>query len=251
MPPSKSFLIVSSLGAILQSGSVLIDIPVIDETFYGNKIHEYEKELKTRVMFSYEEACEFIGRELMHEQHLSIQAGRQINLPYDKFVNSIRNGSWPKTSHGLRSPVGSVLYDLGWEVAPQISAIPFIDKLLGVIVGFSGNYKVVIHHFKPASNLANLTTEAALLIMECIKYSSGSSKLINSLKGNKLLEDKHGFQNTSGLPEIDNKFYREKIFTYKGELKQIGVVVDFEEAIKKFAHLFKQKASQTSFNQAC
>ncbi|TKY68745.1 hypothetical protein E2542_SST05005 [Spatholobus suberectus] len=279
MPPSKSFLIGSSLGRILQSGSVLVDIPLVDESFYGNRIHEYEKELKTiGVMFSYEEACEFIGRELMHRAasfilsrgHVIlmlkfIQCQRQSNLPVDKFVNSIRNGSWLKTSHGLRSPVGSVLYDLGWEVASQISSIPFIDqayfgeeiynfkeefKLLGVIVGFSGNYKVVIDHLKPPYNLTNLTAKAVLLIMECIKYSAGSSKLINSLKGTSCLKTNMGFKTPGecflydpawgcilevfyGLPVIDNKFYGEKIFTYKGELKQIGVGVDFEEAIEK------------------
>jgi len=52
-----------------------------------------------------------------------------------------------------------------------------------------------------------------------------------------------------GLPVIDKKFYEERIFSYKGELKQIGVVVDFEEAIKGFVRQFKQKASKTSFKQ--
>ncbi|TKY68750.1 hypothetical protein E2542_SST05010 [Spatholobus suberectus] len=271
MPPSKSFLIGSSLGRILQTGSALVDIPLVDETFYGNRIREYVEELKTiGVMFSYEEACEFIGRELMHRAASSgisrsqvilmlkfIQHQRESLLPVDKFVNSIRNGSWLKTSHGLRSPAyfGEEIYNFQEEL-----------KLLRVIVGFSGNYKVVIDHLKSPSNLANLTAKAVLLIMECIKYSSSSSKLINSLMGTSCLKTNMGFKTPgecflydpvwgcilevfNGLPVIDHKFYGNKIFTYKGELKQIGVVVDFEEAIKKFAHHFKQKASQTAFNQ--
>ncbi|XP_020240168.1 uncharacterized protein LOC109819008 [Cajanus cajan] len=295
MPPCKSFLIGSSLGKILQSGSVLVDIPLVDENYYGTRIHEYEKELKTiGVMFSYEEACEFIARQLMQRAasfNLSrshvilmlkfIQHQRQSCLPVDNFVNSIRNGSWLKTSHGLRSPVGSVLYDSEWEVASRISAIPFIDrdyfgeeinnfkeelKLLGVIVGFSKNYNVVIDHLKSPSNFANLKADVVMLLLECIKFSSGSDKLLNSLKGSCCLKTNLGFK-TPGecflsdpvwgcilelfncLAAIDHKFYGEKIFTYKGELKQIGAVVDFEEAIKKFGQLFKQKASQTSFNQ--
>ncbi|KAB1210018.1 hypothetical protein CJ030_MR6G023567 [Morella rubra] len=36
-PPSRSFMLGSSLGNILQSGSVLVDIPIIDESFYGKK----------------------------------------------------------------------------------------------------------------------------------------------------------------------------------------------------------------------
>ncbi|XP_027337858.1 uncharacterized protein LOC113851547 [Abrus precatorius] len=293
-PPSKSFLIRSSLGRILQSGSVLVDIPLVDESFYGRRILEYEEELKTvGVMFSYEQACEFIGKELMNRaesftlsrNHVIlmlkfIQYLRQSLLPSDKFVNSIRKGSWLKTSHGLRSPVGSVLYDSGWGVASQISAIPFIDqvyfgeeiynfkeelKLLGVIVGFNGNYNVVIDHIKPAYNLACLTAEAVLLIMECIKQSSSSGgKLLNLFKGMSFLKTNNGMYKTPGecflydpvwgclfavfsdFPVIDHKFYGDKIFNYKGELKKTGVVVDFEEAIQKFHCLFKQ-ASKRSF----
>ncbi|XP_004517178.1 uncharacterized protein, partial [Cicer arietinum] len=66
MPPSKSFLIGSQLGNILQSGSVLVDIPLIDESFYGDRLNEYKEELKTvGVMFCCEEACGFIGKKLM------------------------------------------------------------------------------------------------------------------------------------------------------------------------------------------
>ncbi|RDX63859.1 hypothetical protein CR513_57659, partial [Mucuna pruriens] len=294
-PPSKSFLIGSSLGRILQSGSALVDIPLIDESFYGNPINEYKDELKTiGVMFSCEEACEFIGRELMShadsftlsKKHVLlmldfIQYLRKTYLPFVQFVDSIREKSWLRTSHGLRSPIRSVLYGSGWQVASQISDIPFIDKvyfgeeiynykevleLLGVIVGFNENYQVVIDHFKPPSHWANLTAEAVLLIMECIKFSSGSSKLINSLKETSCLKTNMGFKTPGecffydptwgcilevfkGLPVIDHKFYGRKIFTYKDELKQMGVVVDFKEAIQKFENLFKQKASLNSFNQ--
>ncbi|CAJ1949708.1 unnamed protein product [Sphenostylis stenocarpa] len=294
-PPSKSFLIGSSLGRILQSGSALVDIPLIDEDFYGNKIFEYKDELKTiGVMFSCEEACEFIGRELMSRAAFStlsrnhillmfdfIQYLRKNYLPLEEFVNSIREGSWLRTSHGLRSPIGSVLYDSGWQVASQISSIPFIHndyfgediykykevlELLGVEVGFNDKYQVVIDHLKPPSDLVNLTAEAVLLIMECIEFSRGSSELINPLKETSFLKTNMGFKTPgecflhdplwgcilevfNGLPVLDHKFYGDKIFSYKDELKKIGVVVDFEEAIEKFAHLFKQKASQASINQ--
>ncbi|MCI17976.1 sacsin, partial [Trifolium medium] len=128
-PPSKSFLIRSPLGKILQSGSVLVDIPLIDESFYGDKINNYEEELKTiGVMSSCEEACNFIGRELMSrassftlsKNHVLlmlkfIQYLRKSLLPVDKFVISIKDGPWLKTSRGLRSPNGSVLNDSEWK----------------------------------------------------------------------------------------------------------------------------------------
>jgi sacsin len=52
-----------------------------------------------------------------------------------------------------------------------------------------------------------------------------------------------------GLPVIDHKFYGKKILSYKDELKQTGVVVDFMDAIKRFASLFELKALETSINQ--
>ncbi|WJX32086.1 hypothetical protein P8452_20455 [Trifolium repens] len=294
MPPSKSFLIGSSLGKILQSGSVLVDIPLIDESFYGARINEYKEELKIiGVMFSYEEACEFIGRELMSRaDSFSLRANhvllmlnfiqylRKSLLPLDKFVNFIREKSWLKTSWGFRSPVGSVLNDSRWQVASQISNIPFIDnnyfgeeihnykeelKLLGVIVDLSGNYQVVIEHLKLPSNFSSLTNEVLLLILECIKYSNAPIKLLYSLKRVSCLKTNMGFKTPSecflydpvwgcilevfdDLPVIDHEFYGEKIFSYKDELMQIGVLVDFEDAIKKLGILFEQKALETSIN---
>jgi len=294
-PPSKSFLIRSPLGKILQSGSVLVDIPLIDESFYGDRINKYEEELKTiGVMSSCEEACKFIGRELMSrassftlsKNHVLlmlkfIQYLRGSLLPLDKFVNSIRDEPWLKTSEGLRSPVGSVLNDSGWKVASQISNIPFIDqayfgeeiysykeelKLLGVVVGLNRNYQIVIKHLKSPSDLASLTAEAVLLIMQCIKFLDDPSKILSSLKGTRCLKTNMGFKIPSecflydqtwgcildvfnSLPVIDHKFYGDNIFSYKNELKKIGVVVDFGDAINRFASLFKQKASQASFNQ--
>ncbi|XP_058745309.1 uncharacterized protein LOC131618058 [Vicia villosa] len=292
-PPSKSFLIGSSLGKLLHSGSALVDIHLVDESFYGERINEYSDELnRVGVMLSCEEACKFIGRELMSRASsfsLSrsqvllmlnfIQYLRKSFLPLDKFIDSIKEGSWLKTSRGLRSPVGSVLNDSGWKAASQISNIPFIDqsyfgeeiynykeelKLLGVIVDVSGNYQVVIEHLN--TNLTSLTAEAVLLLMECIKYSNVPIEVLNSIKETRCLKTNTGFKTPgqcflydpvwgcilkvfTGLPVIDRAFYGDRLFSYKDELRKIGVVVDFVDAIKKFASLFEQKASETSINQ--
>ncbi|XP_045787926.1 uncharacterized protein LOC123883230 [Trifolium pratense] len=295
MSPSKSFLIGAKLGKLLQSGSVLVDIPLVDESFYGKRINKYKQELKiVGVMFSYEEACKFIGRELMSRaasfplsnNHVLlmlnfIQYLRTSLLPLNEFLDSIKEGSWLKTSHGFRSPVGSVLGGKGWKVASEISDIPFIDhayfgeeiynykeelKLLGVIVDLHGNHQVVTQHLKSPSNLAYLTAAAVLLIMECIKCSNVPTEVLNSIQGVSCLKTNMGFKAPSecflsdpvwgcilevfdGLPVIDHKFYGEKIFSYKDELKKTGVVVDFMDAIKQFASLFEQKALETSINQ--
>ncbi|GAU26215.1 hypothetical protein TSUD_354370 [Trifolium subterraneum] len=293
--PSKSFLIGSKLGKLLQSGSVLVDIPLVDESFYGKRINKYKEELKiVGVMFSYEDACKFIGRELMSRaasfslsnNHVLlmlnfIQYLRTSILPLNEFVDSIKEGSWLKTSHGFRSPMGSVLSGKGWRVASQISDIPFIDhdhfgeeiynykeelKLLGVIVDLRGNHQVVTQYLKSPPNLDSMTAEAVLLIMECIKNSDVPIEVFDSVKGASCLKTNMGFKTPgecflydpvwgcilevfNGLPVIDHKFYGKEIFRYKDELKETGVVVDFMDAIKRFASLFEQKALETSIDQ--
>ncbi|KAF7834061.1 ATP/DNA-binding protein [Senna tora] len=293
--PSQSFLIGSSLGSLLQNGSVLVDIPLVDQSFYGDRIFKYEEELKTvGVMFEYGEACEFIGKELMSRaasftlsrgQVLSVlqfmRYLRRSLLPLDHFVSSIKKGSWLKTSRGYMCPVGSVLFDSEWQTASQISDIPFIDRsyygeeiydfkvellLLGVKVGFNASYQHVIDHFKSTSYLSHLTPEAVILILECLHFVDASSKLVDALKGTKCLKTKMGYNAPgecylpdpvwgcilevfSGFPVIDREFYGNKILTYRNDLKKMGVVVDFEDAIKAFGTAFKQKASQTSLTK--
>ncbi|KAG5041395.1 hypothetical protein JHK85_013871 [Glycine max] len=163
-------------------------------------------------------------------------------------------------------PVGSVLHDSDWQIASQISDIPFIDQtyyggeidnfkeelqLLGVVVGFSR--KVVTEHLKSRSYLKSLTAEAVVLMLECIHFADVSHKLVNALKRTNCLKTYIGFEIPSecflldpvwgcilnvfnDFPVIDHKFYGDKILTYKIELRKTGVVIDFEEAIKAFGH---------------
>ncbi|KAM3752101.1 hypothetical protein ACB098_04G163600 [Castanea mollissima] len=287
-PPSESFMLSSSLGNILQNGSVLVDIPIIDLSFYGDGINEYEEELKKiGVMFEYGEACEFIGKRLMsfteystlsRDQVLSIlnfiRFLRENFLPQDNFINSIKDKRWLKTSCGVRSPVESVLFDEEWKTASQISSIPFIDrhyfgeeilsyreelKSLGVGIGFIDPYKLVVDNLKlPPSS--SLTAEAVLLILECMRRLGSSNQLVHALSGVKCFLTNLGYkppdecflfdpqwvcilQVFEGFALIDHDFYGSSIFSYRNELKQTGVKVDFEEAVKEFADRFKQDAS--------
>ncbi|XP_059444849.1 uncharacterized protein LOC132176607 isoform X3 [Corylus avellana] len=287
--PSQSFMLASSLGNILQNGSVLVDIPLIDQSFYGDRINEYKEELKTiGVMFQYGEACEFIGKHLMslagcstltRDHVLSvlcfIRFLREKYLPLDEFVNSIKEKRWLRTSRGERSPVESVLFDCEWITASQISDIPFIDtnyygeeilsfkeelRSLGVLIGFSKSYNLVVDNLRSSSRLTSLKAEALLLILECIHHSTSSNKINEALRGAKCFKTNIGYtspgecflfdpewgcilQVFGGFPLIDDDFYGSSIFDYRNELKQIGVKVDFEEAVKVFAQSFRQQAS--------
>ena len=287
-PPSESFMLSSSLGNILQNGSVLFDIQLLDLSFYGDEINEYNAELKKiGVMSECKEACEFIGKRLMsftenpplnRNQVLFvlnfIRFLREMFLPQDKFINSIKDKRWLKTWSGVRSPVESVLFDEEWKTASQISSISFIDqnyfgeeilyfreelKSLGVAIGSSDRYKLVVDNLKSPPS-SSLTAEAVLLILECMRRLGSSNKLVQALRGVKCFKTNLGYkppgecflfdpqwvcilQVFEGFALIDHDFHGSSIFSYRNELKQTGVKVDFEEAVKEFSDKFKLEAS--------
>ncbi|KAG2675394.1 hypothetical protein I3760_12G002000 [Carya illinoinensis] len=286
-PPSRSFMLTSSLGNILQSGLVLADIPLIDRSFYGDQINKYIEELKTMgVIFECGEACEFIGRHLMSLADSSTLTRSEVlsvlnfiryltenYLTPENFINTIKERRWLRTSSGDMSPVGSVLFDQEWEVASQISNLSFIDtgyygdeilsykeelKSLGVLIGFSGSYKLVVDNLKSPSSLSSLTAEAVILILECMRHLGQSSKLIRTLSSVKCFKTNIGYKSpgkcflfdsqwacilhvVSGFPLIDTNFYGGNIFFYRNELLQLGVKMNFEEAVEVFAQIFKQQ----------
>ncbi|KAJ0703887.1 putative histidine kinase/HSP90-like ATPase superfamily [Helianthus annuus] len=154
-PPSESFMLDTSSGSILQNGSVLVDIPLVDVEFYGNEIWSYKDELKTvGVRFENKEACEFIGKRLMslaasseltRDNVFSILSSELTRdnvfsilkfiqylgahyIPSTELVNQIKQGKWVRTSQGYMTPNNSVLSSNEWKAASQISKIPFIDK---------------------------------------------------------------------------------------------------------------------------
>ncbi|KAJ8420402.1 hypothetical protein Cgig2_028074 [Carnegiea gigantea] len=223
-PPSESFLPSSSWGSLVQSGSDMVDIPLVDERFYGNKISQYEEELKAiGVLSDCGQACEFIGKHLMSlatNYNLTatkvvamlnfIKFLREKYLPVDKFINTIKKVKWVRTSCGERLPAESVLYDGGWEAASAISKVPFLDQgyygndilnykteldLLGVLVSFKGNYDMVINFLKPSASLNYLGAEPLLLALKCIRNTYESGKVVTSLKNAKCLKTNDGYMN--------------------------------------------------------
>nr|XP_043638568.1 uncharacterized protein LOC122609685 [Erigeron canadensis] len=217
-PPSESFMLESSIGHLLQNGSVLVDIPLVDVEFYGNEIHRYKDELKViGVRFDNKDACEFIGNRLM-----SIAASSKLTrdnvvsilkfiqylgancIPSKDFVDSIKDGKWLRTSQGDMSPRNSVLSSHEWNAASEISDIPFIDQdyyggellsfkkeleMLDVVVSFGQNcYQLVSHNLKSSSSITSLSSDALLLILRCIQKLESSDKLVQAVKNKKCLK---------------------------------------------------------------
>ncbi|KAM7480796.1 hypothetical protein LguiB_005379 [Lonicera macranthoides] len=293
-PPSQSFFFSSSRDYHLQHESVLVDIPSIDQQFYGEKIIEYKEELRTvSVMFKYGEAYEFIGNHLMSLAASStLSRGNVISmlkfikflrdkfLSPKKFIKSVKGRSWVRTLIGDRSPSESVLFDEEWRAASQVSEIPFIDQsyygkeittfknelqLIGVVVGFNQNYQLVVDNLRSA-RLASPTAEAFLLILECIRWVISSNELVIGLKDKKCIKTNMGYKCPSecflfnpswgcllqvfnSFPLIDEAFYGSTFSSYKSELEKLGVVVDFKDASKAFARIFKQQLSSSSIGR--
>ncbi|KAL8243548.1 hypothetical protein R6Q59_009806 [Mikania micrantha] len=223
-PPSESFMLESSSGNILQNGSVLVDIPLVDVKFYGDEIRLYKEELRTiGVRFENKEACEFIGDRLM-----SLAASSNLTrdnvvsmlkfirylgahyIPSDEFINRIKQGKWLRTSQGDMVPKNCVLFSSEWNAASQISDIPFIDvdyygqdvlsfkkelKLLGVEVNFDDScYQLVSDNLKSSSLLTSLSSKAMLLMLGCIQKLESYNKLVQAIKNNKCLKTNLGYR---------------------------------------------------------
>ncbi|KNA12990.1 hypothetical protein SOVF_120910 [Spinacia oleracea] len=223
-PPNQSFLSSSSWGSLLQNGSEMVDIPLVDQRFYNYKINDYKEELKAiGVMFDYGQACEFIGKHLMALAKGSnltrtkviamldfIRYLREKMLSVDEIVNSVKEVKWVKTSCGERSPIETVLFDDSWKIASVISQIPFLDQqyygnnilqykteleLLGITVGFKGNHQIVLDHIKPSPSWRTLKPDHLQFALKCItSCSRASEKLVGMMKNSECLSTSVGFK---------------------------------------------------------
>ncbi|XP_062197527.1 uncharacterized protein LOC133900413 isoform X1 [Phragmites australis] len=233
-PPNESFLSSADWGSLLQSRFSFVDIPMIDQQFYQNKLHKYKEELKAiGVRFEFQEASIYIGSRLMSMAASSgltrenvysllrlIRFLREKVLSPSELIKSVKGGRWMKSTLGYRHPADCIIHDSDWEVASCISNQPFLDvkfygegilayklelELLGVIVGFKDNYELVINNFKFSS--AAITAEATVLILKCIRYVNPCEDFTRKLGYLKWLKTNVGFRapNESFLvdPELE------------------------------------------------
>ncbi|KAG0529902.1 hypothetical protein BDA96_05G137400 [Sorghum bicolor] len=219
-PPNESFLSSANWGSLLQSGTSFIDIPMIDQQFYRNKLHMYKQELKAiGVRFEFQEASSYIGSRLMSMAASNVLARdcvysllrlirflREKVLSPSQLIDSVKDGCWMKSTLGYRRPSDCIIKDSEWAVASCISDQPFLDvkfygegilsykselELLGVIVGFKNNYHLVIDNFKFRSSA--ITSESTVLILKCIRYVSSCQDFIKKLRDLKWVKTNVGF----------------------------------------------------------
>lgn len=293
-PPNESFLSSSEWSNLLQDGSSFVDIPMIDQQFYQNKLHEYKEELKAiGVRFEFREASAYIGSRLMSMATSNmltrenvyallrlIRFLQQKVLSPSELIKHVKDGRWMKSTLGYMSPASCIIYDSEWAVASCISNQPFLDvkfygedilaykpelKLLGVLVGFEDNYRLVVDNFKFSS--AAITCDATVLILKCIRHVSSCDDFLKKLKELKWLKTNMGFRapNESfllepewqcllkvfdAIPVVDVGFYGSKISSYKEELRKTGLIIRFEEASKAIGNIFKNMVLKSSLTKA-
>ncbi|KAJ8649021.1 hypothetical protein MRB53_002044 [Persea americana] len=154
-PPAESFLSSFDRGNLLQMGSILVDIPLIDQEFYGNKISDYKEELKTAgVMFEYGEVYPQLG---------------QFGDQQSPFIDNDYYGE---------------------EILSYRAEL----ELLGVVVGFNQNYQIVENHLRLPPSFESVSPESILLMLGCIQQSLMSGQLAAKLKDKKWLRTNLGFR---------------------------------------------------------
>lgn len=228
-------------------------------------------------------ASNMLTRENVYSLLQLIRFLREEVLSPSELIKSVKDGQWMKSTLGFMSPASCIMYDSDWAVASCISNQPFLDvkfygeailtykeelKLLGVLVGFENNektYKLVIDNFKFSSS--SITSEATVLILKCIRYSSPCDVFLRKLKDLKWLKTNVGFRapNESffvdpqwecligafdGIPVVDSGFYGSTISPYKEELKKTGLITRFEDASKAVANIFKQMVLKSSLTKS-
>ncbi|KAI5657807.1 hypothetical protein M9H77_26600 [Catharanthus roseus] len=176
-PPSQSFLLEPKWVNLLQNGSVLVGIPLIDQNYYDNRIKYCSEELRTiGVMFDFGEAWK------------------------DFFLPTILSRvSIAKDGYGLAKVTraeDSVFFSEEWRAASHISNIPFLDKvyygeeilsckkelqLLGVAFDFNKSYQLLVDNIKSPASLNSFNAEAVLLVLECMRHLDSPLKLEASI----------------------------------------------------------------------
>lgn len=261
-PPKDSFLSSETWGGLLQIGFDMVDIPMIDQEFYGKSISIYKNELRLiGVKFEFGEASEVIGKHLMsraangtltRSNVLSllglIRFLRNKYLSPSDLIETVKKDRWLKTCHGNRSPTEAFLYSSELAAASCIANFPFIDEkfygesimgykleleLLGVHVrlGDASNYfRLMVDNLKFPPNLS--TPEAFLLLLKCMRSINFPESDLEKMKQIKVIKTNLGFrlptESVLPVPEWDC------LFTVLDEIPVLDVQFYGERVIRSY-----------------
>ncbi|CAL5366615.1 unnamed protein product [Camellia sinensis] len=138
---SESVLFDSKWGTIAQ----FVNLPLIDESFYGNDIYLYKDQLKMLgVVVDFSEGAHFVARGLcLPKEPALLTADSALSLLQcvkslrmnssglfllKDLVDKLRGSKWMKTHIGYRYPEESLLFDPEWTCYLEKFDAPFIDE---------------------------------------------------------------------------------------------------------------------------
>ncbi|XP_027182294.1 uncharacterized protein LOC113780715 [Coffea eugenioides] len=126
--------------------SQLVNLPVIDETFYGDEIYNFKEELKMLgVVVNFNNGIPIIVRGLkLPEDPSLVTVDMFLSLLHcvaslksdnssdqsllEDLLKKLRAARWLKTHLGYRLPQEALLYDLDWEGHLKLLDGPFLDQ---------------------------------------------------------------------------------------------------------------------------
>ncbi|ERN06242.1 hypothetical protein AMTR_s00016p00192530 [Amborella trichopoda] len=276
---NKSFLYENKWGKVLE----IVGVPLIDESFYGNRIRAYKNELSVLgVTFTFEGACRELGshlRSLLSSSKMTkdftfavLDCCKNLRTVDEsllkEFKKCIFQFKWLKTKHGYRASPDSILLDSEWEHLAPITNLPFIDdsyygesihsykeelRLVGVVSSLSEGYHNTFKNLRWPEDPIKVSPASIISLLKCIKHKKSANpgqslpkEFLNIIKWKKWVKTSMGYRNPSEcllcdtelacileivqVALVDEDFYGAQIQSYKEELKQVGVITNFEDA---------------------
>lgn len=225
--PSKSFLCDAGWGSLLHD----LDLPVIDESFYGFFLRVYSTELKAiGVMVDSESLWKAVAYQIKRLSStctlssvlvLSLlkfikQMNKNMSLKLQELTNCLSDEKWLKTCHGYKCANYSILFDSKWGTISQFVDLPLIDdafygiaiygyryelKMMGMVVDFSEGSEFVASGLNTLKDQGIVSADGALTLLQCIRslLSKSSNRaltenFLETLKESKWLKTHMGYR---------------------------------------------------------
>ncbi|XVE70251.1 hypothetical protein DITRI_Ditri10aG0057500 [Diplodiscus trichospermus] len=210
----------------------IVDVPVIDEGFYGTEIRSFMAELKTvGVAVDFESAFQLIIAQFtLLSSSYSLAPANIISLlifiremlqkrpsQLSEFCRSLSGETWLKTRHGYRAPNESILFSSRWATISLFVDLPFIDdsfysisiygyrdelKILGVANDLLEGAFFVARGLKQPMNTGLITRDGAISLLDCVKCLMSESNdqhvlddFLTNLKRSNWLKTSFGYRN--------------------------------------------------------
>ncbi|POO03753.1 Histidine kinase-like ATPase, C-terminal domain containing protein [Trema orientale] len=182
-----------------------LQIPTIDELYYGDELSYYLSELSaTGVAVDTANIIEMIAAKFKYLS-LSSKLGPDIVLSMLDCFKEMRLASssrcselqwlytekWLKTRHGYKAPPESIIFSVKWAAVSYFVDLPIIDdvfysiviykykdelQMLGVITDFEGGAGLVLEGLKSPIEPEFVTADGTMALLKCLKSAMSEGR---------------------------------------------------------------------------